>query len=169
MCLRGTALVGCRTCPRLACEIDREKQMSAQLARPRSCSAGAARDLQLQGRPAVRDHDGGVGHRRHAGGRVHRRAADVPRPDLRHSLAVLRAPAPAAHQRRGLRVRRLRAVRHQLLRGPAHLSRAAVLRQAGGLHLLGLAGGHRAARRSRCRWASPPRRSTPSWNGRSTS
>ena len=40
-------------------------------------------------------------------GVLHRRAAHVSRPHLRHSLAVLRAPAPAAHQRGDLRLRRL--------------------------------------------------------------
>ena len=66
-----------------------------------------------------------------------------PDTDLRHSLAVLRPPAPAAHQRGDLRVRRIGTVRHQLLRRPAHLPYAPVLRHPRGVHVLGLAGGHR--------------------------
>ena len=40
---------------------------------------------------------------------------------------------------------------------------------AGGVHLLGLAGGDRGSRPSRCRSGSRPPRSTPSSSGRSTS
>ena len=50
---------------------------------------------------------------------------------------------PFAHQCRGVRLRRQRAVRDLLLRRAAHLPCAAVLRRACGLHLLGLAGGDR--------------------------
>src|SRR3990172_6729797 len=53
-------------------------------------------DLQLQSRPAVRHHDGGVGHRRHGGRRADRRATDVSGPDRRRFVAVLRALAAAA-------------------------------------------------------------------------
>ena len=61
------------------------------------------------------------------------------------------------------------AVRDFLLRRAAHLPRARCSRQAGGLHLLGLAAGHRAGAPSPCRWASPRARNTPNSNGRSTS
>jgi cytochrome c oxidase cbb3-type subunit 1 len=67
----------------------------------------------------------------------------VPRPHLRHPVAELRPPAPAAHQRGDLRLRRLRAVRHQLPRRAAHLPGAAVPAQARDVHVLGLAGGDR--------------------------
>ncbi len=50
-----------------------------------------------------------------------------PRTQLRHPLAQLRPAAAAAHQCGDLRLRRLRAVRHQLLRRAAHLPGAAVL------------------------------------------
>ena len=55
-------------------------------------------------------------------------AAQLILPDLtlRHSVAVVRAPAPAAHQRGHLRVRRLGAVRDLVLRRPAHLPGAAL-------------------------------------------
>ena len=46
---------------------------------------------------------------------------------------------PLAHQRGDLRVRRLRALRHQLLRGAAHLPDPALPRQARRVHVLGLA------------------------------
>ncbi len=54
------------------------------------------------------------------------------------SFGRLRA---AAYQPGDLRLRRLRAVRHQLLHGAAHLPGTPVLRHPGRLHLLGLAGG----------------------------
>ena len=78
------------------------------------------------------------------GRRHHRRAALLAGAQLRHFLAVLRPPASAAHQRGDLRVRRLGAVRHLVLRRAAHLSRAAVRREARGVHVLGLAGRDRA-------------------------
>ena len=56
-----------------------------------------------------------------------------------------------------------------LLRGAAHLPRAAVRRPAGGVHVLGLAGWSSSPPRSRCRSASRRARSTPSSSGRSTS
>ncbi len=105
-----------------------------------------ANDLQLQSCPAVRHHDGGVGDRRHAGRRADRRAADVSGPDLRHFLAVVWAIAAAAHQRGDFRLRRVGAVCDVLLRRAAHLSHPALFRRPGGIHLLGLAGGHRAGR-----------------------
>ena len=71
-------------------------------------------------------------------------AADLAGPELRPALADLQPPAAAAHQRGDLRLRRLGAVRHLLLRRAAHLPRAAVRRPAGGVHVLGLAAGHRA-------------------------
>ena len=46
------------------------------------------------------------------------------RAQLRHPVAQLRPPAPAAHQRRDLRLRRLRADGHQPLRRAAHLAGA---------------------------------------------
>ncbi len=68
------------------------------------------------------------------------------RPELRLAVDELRPPAPAAHQRGDLRLRRLRTVRHQLLRGAAHLPGATVLRHPRLLHLLGLATGDPAGR-----------------------
>ena len=91
-----------------------------------------------------------------------------PRAEPGHSVAELRAAAPAAHQRGDLRLRRLRALRHQLPRGAAHLPDAAVPAGAGQVHLLRLAAGDPGWRRSRCRWASRRARNTPSSSGRST-
>ena len=73
-------------------------------------------------------------------------AAQLYWPALNFDIAVaeLRPAAPAAHQRGDLRLRRQRADGHQLPRRAAHLPRAAVLGQAGGLRVLGLAGGDRA-------------------------
>ena len=102
--------------------------------------------LQLQGSSTVRDHDDRLGHRGHAGRRDPRRSADVPRSDVRYPVAVLRTPAPLAYQCGDLRVRRLCLICHQLLRCPAYLSRAAVLQYPRGVHLLGVAGRHRAGR-----------------------
>ena len=118
---------------------------------------------------SFRHHDRGLGGGRHAGRRVHRRPAGLAGTQLRHSLAQLRAPAPAAHQRGDLRLRRLRAVRHLLLRGAAHLPGARCSRRAGGLHLLGLAGGHRAGGDHPAAGLHLRARNTPNWNGRSTS
>ncbi len=81
-------------------------------------------------------------------------AAQMAWPELNFgvAMAVVRASAPAAHERGDLRVRRLRAVRDQLLRRAAHFAGAAVLRRPGRIHVLGLAthhrarGGHAAAR-----------------------
>ena len=96
-----------------------------------------------KGRPAVRHHDRRLGHRRHAGRGGHRRADGLAGTQFRHSLAHVLAPAAVAHQCRGVRLRRLGAVRDLLLRRAAHLPCAAVLRRACGLQLLGLAGGDR--------------------------
>ena len=105
-----------------------------------------AADVQLQGGAPVHDHDRRVGHRRHARGRDHRRAAPVARVPGRHPLALLRPAAPAAHQRGDLRVRRLRALRDVVLRGAADLPGAPVLRAARGVHVLGLDRRDRARR-----------------------
>ncbi len=78
---------------------------------------------------AVRAHVGGLGRGGHAGRRDHRRATGLARPQLRHPVAELRPPAPAAHQRGDLRLRRLRAVGHLVLRGAAHLPGAACSRR----------------------------------------
>ncbi len=108
--------------------------------------------LQRQGGPAVRDHDRGLGHRRHAGRRPDRGATAVARPAAPAALPVLQPAAAAAHQRGDLRVRRQRAVRDLLLHRAAHLPRPAVRGQAGRVHVLGLAAGdpargdHAAAR-----------------------
>ena len=102
--------------------------------------------LQLQGGPAVRDHDRRLGHRRHAGRGDHRGAADPPGPHVRRPVALVRAAAAAAHQRGHFRVRRLGALRDLVLRRPAHLPGAAVRRRSGGVHLLGLAAGDRGGR-----------------------
>ena len=75
------------------------------------CERGA---LQRQGCAPVRHHDRGVGRRRHGRRRAHRRAAVVAGAQLRYSVAHLQPPAPAAHERRDLRVRRLGVVRHVL-------------------------------------------------------
>ena len=50
-------------------------------------------------------------------------AAELLWPDLavRHPMALVRAPAPAAHQRGHFRLRRLGAVRHVVLRRAAHV------------------------------------------------
>ncbi|PRD39590.1 UNVERIFIED_CONTAM: hypothetical protein NCL1_01195 [Trichonephila clavipes] len=109
---------------------------------PRSASHRAG--IQHGGGQAVRHHDRGLGHRRHGHGRVHRRPAGLAGAQLRHPLAVFRPPAPAAHQPGDLRLRRLGTHGHLALRGAAHLPDAAVHAPAGGLHLLGLAAGHRA-------------------------
>ena len=70
-------------------------------------------DLRRRRGAPVHAGRGAVGRRRHGGRRADRRAADLARAELRHPVAQLRAPAPAAHQRGDLRVRRLRAVGHQ--------------------------------------------------------
>ena len=56
-------------------------------------------------------------------------AAQLLWPELNFDIPwlSLRPPAPAAHQRGDLRLRRLRAVRDLVLRGAAHLPRAPVL------------------------------------------
>ena len=71
---------------------------------------------------------------------------DLARAQLRHSLAELRQAAAAAHQRRHLRVRRLRADGEQPLRRAAHVAGRAVPAQARLVRVLGLAGGHRRRR-----------------------
>ena len=87
--------------------------------------------------------------------RVHRRRAGLAGAQSRHSVADLRPAAPAAHQRRDLRVRRLGADGHLPITSCSAPARCALfspkLRR---LHLLGLAGGDRRRRRSRCRSAS---------------
>jgi hypothetical protein len=105
--------------------------------------AGDQRNIQRQGGAPVRGDDRGLGHRGHARRRDHRRPALLADPGRGHPLAGLRAVASVAHQRGDLRVRRLRAVRDQPARGPAHLPRAGDLGQAGRVRVLGLAGGHR--------------------------
>ena len=82
-------------------------------------------------------------------------AAQLVWPDLNFGLALdqLRPPAAAAYQPGDLRLRRLRAVRHQLLRGAAHLPGTPVLRHPRLLHLLGLAAGGDPAGHA-CRWAN---------------
>ena len=105
-----------------------------------------ARDLQLHRRAPVRGDDHRVGDRGHAGRGGDRGPARVARAQLRHPLAHLRPAPPPAHQRGDLRVRRLRALRDLVLRGAAHLPRAAVLPPPRRVHLLGLAGGDRARR-----------------------
>ena len=102
--------------------------------------------LQRQGGAPVRRRHGGLGHRRHAGGRGHRRPAVLADPVRGHSVAELRPPAPAAHQRGDLRLRRQRPVRHQPARGAADLPRPADFRQARRIRVLGLAGDHRRRR-----------------------
>ncbi len=102
--------------------------------------------VQLQGGQAIRHHDRGLGHRRDAGRRADRRAAGLPGAELRPAVAQLRPPAPAAHQRRDLRLRRFGAVRQLALRGAAHLPGTADLRRARELRVLGLAAGDRAGR-----------------------
>ncbi|MDT4806804.1 hypothetical protein FQZ97_396410 [compost metagenome] len=97
-------------------------------------------DLRLQGGSPVRPDDPRLGHRRHGHGRVHRRPARLAGAEPRPALDQLRPPAPAAHQPGDLRLRRQRAVRHQLLHGAAHLPGAALWGRACRLHLLGLAG-----------------------------
>ena len=104
------------------------------------------RNLQRQGRSAVRHHDGRLGHRRHGGRRADRRPALLAGAEFRHPLADLQPPAAAAHQCGDLRLRRLRPDRHFLLRRAAHLPRAPVRRSPGGLYVLGLAAGHRGGR-----------------------
>ena len=109
-------------------------------------ASATPRRLQRQGRAPVRGRDRGLGHRRHGGRRVHRRAAVLADARRRHPVAQLRPAAAAAHQRGDLRLRRQRAVRHQPARGAAHLPRAADLRPARGVRVLGLAGGDRRRR-----------------------
>ena len=104
--------------------------LDAAAAGPATATATARAAIQRQSRAAVRHHDHRLGHRRHGG----RRAAS-PRssiwPELNFGIPwlSLRAAAPTAHQCGDLRVRRLRAVRHLVLRRAAHLPRAAVLRR----------------------------------------
>src|SRR5690606_39083570 len=100
------------------------------------------RPLQRQDRPLVHRRDGLLGHRRHGRGRADRRPAVLAGAQLRHPVAELRAAAPAAHQRRDLRLRRDLADRHQPVRRAAHLPHPADLRQAGDLRVLGLEPGH---------------------------
>ncbi|MNN54854.1 hypothetical protein D3C81_1696920 [compost metagenome] len=99
--------------------------------------------VRLPGRAPVCRDDRGLGRRRHGHGGVHRLATGLARPQLRPRMDQLRAPAPTAHQPGDLRLRRLRAVRHLLLHGTAHLPYPSVRRPADRLHLLGLAGGDR--------------------------
>ncbi len=88
---------------------------------------------------------------------------------LRAAVAVLRPPAPAAHQRRDLRLRRQRDLRRRLLLDAAAAEDADVLQGAERVPLLGLAADHRRRRDHPARSASPRARSTPSSSGRSTS
>ncbi len=69
-------------------------------------------------------------------------AAQMAWPELNFDVPWLsvRAPASAAHQRRDLCVRRLRAVCDLVLCRAAYLADPAVLRRPGCLHFLGLAG-----------------------------
>ena len=100
-------------------------------------------------------HDGGVGRRRHDGRRSHRRPADLAGAELRHSLAQLRAPAPAAYQRGDLRLRRLRPDGQQPLRRAAHLASRAFRAASSRRSCSGAGRRSSSPRRSRCRSATP--------------
>ncbi len=84
------------------------------------------------------------------GGRVrrglHRIRTGLAVPEFRYPLYLLRTPASGAHERRHLRLWRLYLDGHRVLYRATHLRRAAVERQDGLLHLLGLERGHRPGR-----------------------
>ena len=124
-----------------------ELALPAVTGRPvaRTAAVGRAGVRRRRG-PHVHPRGGAVGRGRHDGRRPDRGAADLARAELRHSLAELRQAAPAAHQRRDLRVRRLRPDGEQPLRRAAHLAGRAVPAQARLVRVLGLAGGDRRRR-----------------------
>jgi hypothetical protein len=86
------------------------------------------RFYNYKGRAAVRRDDRYLGHCRHAGRRHHRRPAGLAGTE-RRLPGCISASASAAHQRGDLCVRRLRAVRHVLLRRAAHLPHRSVFRR----------------------------------------
>ena len=88
---------------------------------------------------------------------------------LRHPVPDLRAPAPAAHQRGDLRVRRQHDLRRRLLLDAAPAQGAHGVRPAVAASTSGAGRRSSSPPRSRCRSASRTARSTPSSSGRSTS
>ena len=97
--------------------------------------------VRQPGRSAVHDHDDRLGHRRDARRGRAGSSAGMARTQLRHPLSQLRAAPPAPHERRHLRVRRVRALRYVALRRPEDQPCAALPARLGELRLLGLAAG----------------------------
>ncbi len=97
------------------------------------------RDVQRQGRAAVCDHDGGVGHRRHGRRGLDRRSVVLAGAELRHPVAHLWPSAAAAYECGDFRVRRLRPHGDFVLRRTKNQSRAPVRRPIGGVRVLGMA------------------------------
>src|SRR4030095_14273268 len=116
------------------------KRLTYNQNRTRSEVDGSAQ-LQLQSGAAVRADDRGVGDCRHGGRCLDRGAAGMARTQLWHSMAFVRKVAAIAYQCSDLCVWRMRAVLDFVSRRAAHLSGAALRRQAGGIYVLGLAGG----------------------------
>ena len=103
-----------------------------------------SRVVQRQGGSAIRIDDGGLGRRRNAGRRHHRRTASLPRPELRCALAHIQPFAAAAHQCSDFRFWRLSDFCDVVLHRPAHLSHPTLFGRTRRLYVLGLATGHRA-------------------------
>ncbi len=90
-----------------------------------------SRRVQRQGRSPVRPHDDRLGHRRHGRSvRSSPRSSSGRISSFGLALAFLWPPAAAAYECGDLRIRRLGAVRHVVLRRAAHLPRAPVLGDA---------------------------------------
>ena len=104
------------------------------------------RRLQRGGRQEIRHRRGVLGDRRVPGRRLHRHRTGLAAVQPRPFVHQLRPAAPGAHLRGDLRLRRIGAVRHLVLRRAAHLPRALVRR--------------RGARRTSCSGATS---SSSSW------
>ena len=99
--------------------------------------------LQLQGCPAIRRNDRGMGRYRHGRRGLDRLAAGLAANESGLALDHIRPASPLAYQPGDFRFRWQRAVRCELLRSTAYMSGAVVFRQARGVYLLGLAIGDR--------------------------